>query len=223
MISLPGAGSRAASTSVSRTGVWAGSLIGGDRRRRAQLGAGEQPLAGQFALAPDVALEGVARPDLEAVAHADEDHPVGEAELVAEAFRQGDAAGGVEAELHHTAHDRGLERGAGRIAERELVDQRRVAVEQRLAASLDAIGLDRRKAEQAVERRDGGAELLRRNDAPLGVQLFLERRDEHQPRPTRPSAPTTVPTEPPLAPPIASLPPRERMTGLWRCDWVNMG
>src|SRR5580698_5609461 len=223
MISLPGAGSRAASTSASRTGVWAGSLIGGDRRRRAQLGAGEPALAGQFALTADVALEGVARPDLETVAHADDDHRVGEPELGAEGLRQGDAAGGVEAELHHAAHDRGFERGAGRLAERELVDQRGVAVEQRLAAALDAVGLDRGEAEQAVERGDGGAELLRRNDAPLCVQLLLERRDEHQPRPTRPSAPTTVPTEPPLAPPIASLPPRERMTGLWRCDWVNTG
>src|SRR5271168_4819928 len=146
MISLPGVGSRAARTSASRTGVWAGSLIGGDRRQRAQLGAGEQPLAGQLALKAGAVLEGVPRPDLETVAHANEDDPVGQAELVAEGLRQGDAAGGVETELHHAAHDRGLERGAGRIAERILVDQRRVAVEQRLAAALDAIGLDRGKA-----------------------------------------------------------------------------
>ena len=63
-----------------------------------------------------------------------------------------------------------------------------IAVEQRLAAALDAVGLDRGEAEDAVERAGRGrAELLRHHDAPLGVQLFLERREKHPlPPPTRP-------------------------------------
>ena len=88
----------------------------------------------------------------------------------------------------------------------ELVDQRRVAVEQGLAAALDAVGLDGGKAEHAVERpRRDRAELLRRNDAPFCVQLFLERRDEHQPRPQSPAP--SAPLEPPLA--FATPPERD--------------
>jgi hypothetical protein len=38
------------------------------------------------------------------------------------------------------------------------------------------------KAEHAVERSRGQrAELLRHDDAPLAVQLFLERREKHRP------------------------------------------
>ena len=59
-----------------------------------------------------------------------------------------------------------------------------VAVEQGLAAALDAVGLDGGKAEDAVEGPGGrGAEFLRHDDAPLGVQLLLEGREKHRPSP----------------------------------------
>ena len=61
-----------------------------------QAAAGDQRLAGDLPLAGHPIAEGFARPDLEAVAQANDRHPVGKAELLAKAVRQGDAAGGVE-------------------------------------------------------------------------------------------------------------------------------
>ena len=72
----------------------------------------------------------------------------------------------------------------------KLADQRVVAREQRLAAALQAVRLDGRKAEHPVERpvRER-AELGGHDDAPLVVQLLLEGGQEHAGTLSRPDGP----------------------------------
>src|SRR5438552_7415964 len=104
-------------------------------------GAGEQRRLRGLALLAGPLAERLARPDLEPVAETDQRHPVGEPEHLAEALWDGDAAGGVERQLRHAAHDRGFQRRTVGIAKRKLVDQLRIGIEERLAAALDAVGL----------------------------------------------------------------------------------
>ena len=99
----------------------------------------------------------------------------------AQGVRQGYAACGVEGKSSHAAQYTGFQRAAQRIAHGKLADQRLITVEQGLAASLQAVGLDGRKTVDAVEpaTAEGGAEVLRHDDAPLGVELLFEGREEH--------------------------------------------
>src|SRR5258706_13542952 len=104
--------------------------------RRPLLGPqARQALAGDQALLGAVGLEGLATPDLEAVAKTDDSHPVAQTERIAQGLGQGDATGGGEAELAHGAQHADLKRGAQGIAERKLANQGLVAVEQGLAAA----------------------------------------------------------------------------------------
>ena len=114
-----------------------------------------------------------------------------------------------------------LDRRTHRVAERHLVHQRDVAVEQGAAAALDAVGLDRGKADNAVEGTgDERAEFLRHDDAPLGVHLFLEGREKHLAAPQI-AAPSEPPTSPRFGPAEPPAPTRRR--SLTDADWVNMG
>jgi hypothetical protein len=141
---------------------------------------GRETLAGQLTLRRAVGLEGLARPNLKTLAHTDDGHPITKTEHLAQVIGQRNATSCIKRQLGHAAQDAGFQRGADRIAELQLLDHAQVTVKQGFSATLQAIGLDRGEAEHAVEgARDGGAEVLRHNDAPLAVHLLLERREEH--------------------------------------------
>jgi hypothetical protein len=123
----------------------------------------------------------------------------------AQVIRQRNATSCIKRQLGHAAQHAGFQRGADRIAELQLLDHAQVTVKQGFSATFQAIGLDRGEAEHAVEgARDGGAEVLRHNDAPLAVHLLLERREEH-------------------ALPLPKDPCRAAKSECARRNWVNMG
>src|SRR5690606_17622453 len=94
------------------------------------------------------------------------------------------------------AADHPLQRRAQIVAERQAVDHPLVLLEQHVAAGLDAVGLDRGKAEHAVQRAGvGGAVILRHQKAPLGVELLLVGREKHR----SPSGPSARPSTPEAA------------------------
>ena len=73
----------------------------------------------------------------------------------------------------HAGPHAGLDGGAQRVAELQVLDHRRIAVEQRLAAALKAVEFDGREAEHPFEGAGQvGAEVRRRDDAALGVHVL---------------------------------------------------
>ena len=105
-----------------------------------------------------------------------------------------------------------------KVAEGQFVNHSDVAIEQRLAAAFDAVGLNGGEAEDTVEQAaDGGAEFLRYDDAPLGIQLFLEGREKH----VRPNPVTSPPPDPRPPSPEPARPVLRRDTiGL---TWAYLG
>ena len=175
-------------------------------------------VASCLALLGPVRAKGVALPDLEAVPQADKRHPVGQAKGVAQGFGQGDAAGGVEGQFVHAAIDDRLERQAQRIAQGQIVDHGLVLIEHGLAAAFDAVGLDGRETEDAAKWGGGqGAEILRHDDAPFTVQLFLEGREKHPAKPQSRTGP------PHALPSLRAGKDRRLSAEAARSVWVNMG
>ncbi len=95
-------------------------------------------------------------------------------------FRQGDAPARVVGQRLLLAEDRGFQRRAVRIAERQAFNHRAILGEQLVPARFQAIGFDGGEAEDAVLGAVlSRAEFLRDQETALAVQLLLVGREKH--------------------------------------------